>query len=98
MEKTTHIKLTIPSEELPVVLPVGGVDVLSILVIPCIDEASTLNSPKLLFAAAVRSVSSTEASDTIDVNSKASSTIKLPQLQVQRQSEEKLCILVFHML
>lgn len=97
MEKTTHIKLTIPSEELPVVLPVGGVDILSLIVIPCIDEALTLNSPKRLFAAAVRSVSTTEASDTIDVNSRASLTIKLPQLQVQRQSEEKCYILVFHM-
>ena len=49
------------------------------------DEALTANSPKLLFVAAVRSVFTTEASDTIDANSRASSTIKLPQLQVQRQ-------------
>ena len=76
---------TIPSEDLPVVVPVGGVDVLSITAIPCMDEALTANSPKLLFVAAVRSVFTTEASDTIDANSRASSTIKLPQLQVQRQ-------------
>ena len=49
------------------------------------DEALRSSSPKLLFVAAVRSVSTTEASDTIDVNLRASSTIKLPQLQVQRQ-------------
>ena len=76
---------TIPSEDLPVVFPVGGVDVLSSTAIPCMDEALTANSPKLLFVAAVRSVFTTEASDTIDGNSRASSTIKLPQLQVQRQ-------------
>ena len=49
------------------------------------DEALTANSPKLLFVAAVRSVFTTEASDAIDANSRASSTIKLPQLQVQKQ-------------
>ena len=48
------------------------------------NEALTAISPKLLFVAAVRSVSTTETSDTIDANSRASSTIKLPQLQVQR--------------
>ena len=79
---------TIPSEDLPVVVPVGGVDVLSIAAIPCMDEALTANSPKLLFVAAVRSVFTTEASDTIDANSRASSTIKLPQLQVQRPRED----------
>ena len=76
---------TIPSEGLSVVVPVGVVDGLSITAIPCTDEALTVNSPKLLFVAAVRSVFTTEASDTIDANSRASSTIKLPQLQVQRQ-------------
>ena len=76
---------TIPSEDLPVVFPVGGVDVLSFTAIPCMDGALTANSPKLLFVAAVRSVFTTEASDTIDANSRASLTIKLPQLQVQRQ-------------
>ena len=49
------------------------------------NEALTASFPKLLFVAAVRSVSTTEASDTIDLNLRASSTIKLPQLQVQRQ-------------
>ena len=32
------------------------------------DEALRASSPKLLFVAAVRSVSTTEASDTINVN------------------------------
>ena len=60
-------------------------DGLSITAIPCMDEALTANSLKLSFVAAVRSVFTTEASDTIDANSRANSTIKLPQLQVQRQ-------------
>ena len=98
MEKTTcmHIELNhtkdilqyikmYVSEDLPVGFPVGGVDGLSFTAIPCMDEALTANSPKLLFVAAVRSVFTTEASDTIDANSRASSTIKLPQLQVQKQ-------------
>ena len=38
--------------------------------------------------AAVRSVFTTEASDTSDENSRASSTIKLPQLQVRRQRDD----------
>ena len=76
---------SIPPEDPPVVVPVGGVGELSITAIPCMDEALTANSPKLLSVAAVRSVFTTEASDTIDANSRASSTIKLPQLQVQRQ-------------
>ena len=76
---------TIPSEGLPVVVPVGVVGGLSITAIPCMDKALTANSPKLLFVAAVRSVFTTETSDAIDENSRASSTIKLPQLQVQRQ-------------
>ena len=75
---------SIPSEGLPVVVPVGGVEELSITAIPSMDEALTANSPKPLFVAAVRSLVTTEASDTIDANSRASSTIKLPQLQVQR--------------
>ena len=79
------MSLTIPSEDLRVVVPVGGVDVLSVTAIPCMDEALTANSPKLLFVAAVRSVFTTEASDTIDASSRVSSTIKLPQLQVKRQ-------------
>ena len=37
---------------------------------PFTDEALTASSPKLLFVAAVQSVSNTEASDTINVNSK----------------------------
>ena len=52
------------------------------------DEALTANSPKFLFAVAVRRVSTTEASDTIDVNSRASMTVRLPQLQVQKQLED----------
>ena len=68
----------------------SGVTVLSITRIPFMDEALTTNSPKFLFAAAVRSVSTTEASDTIDVNSRASLTVRLPQLQVQRQLEDFL--------
>ena len=60
-------------------------DVLSFTAIPCMDGVLTANTPKLLFVVAVGSVFTTEASDTIDANSRASSTIKLPQLQVQRQ-------------
>ena len=73
-------------------------DVLSTIAIPCIDEALTLNPPKLLLAAAVRSLSTTEVSDTLNANSRARSTMKLPQLQVQRQSEETFCIPVFYMI
>ena len=51
------------------------------------DEALRASSPKLLFVAAVRSVSTTEASDTINVNSRASLTVRLPKLQVNRKSE-----------
>ena len=51
------------------------------------DEELTASSPKMLFVSAVRSVSTTEASDTIDVNSRASLTVRLARLQVQRQSE-----------
>ena len=51
------------------------------------DEALTASSPKLLFVAAVQSVSTTEDSDTINVNSRASTTVRLPQLHVGRQSE-----------
>ena len=58
------------------------------------DEALTSSSQKLLFVAAVRSVSTTETSDTIDVNSKASLTVRLPQLQVDRQSEDFLLFVV----
>ena len=65
---------------LAVVFSVGDVDALSITAMPRMDEALTRNSLKLLFAAAVRSVSTTNDSDTIDVNSTATSTIKLPQL------------------
>ena len=59
------------------------------------DEALTANSPKLLSVAAVRSVFTTEASDTIDANSRASSTIKLPQLQVQRQWDDFFSLVVW---
>lgn len=52
------------------------------------DEELTASSPKMLFVSAVRSVSTTEASDTIDVNSRASLTVRLVRLQVQRQSED----------
>ena len=47
------------------------------------DKALTENFPKLLFVAAVRSVSTT-ASDTIDINSRASLTVRLSQLQEER--------------
>ena len=40
-------------------------------------KALTVNSPKLLFVAAVRSLSTTKASDTIDINSRASLTVRL---------------------
>ena len=50
------------------------------------DEELTASSPKMLFVSAVRSVSTTEASDT-DVDSRASLTVRLARLQVQRQSE-----------
>ena len=59
------------------------------------DEALNASSPKLLFVAAVRSVSITEASDTINVNSRASLTVRLPQLHVDRQSEDFFCFLLF---
>ena len=62
--------------------------ILSITRIPFMDEALNASSPKLLFVAAVRSVSTTEASDAINVNSRASLTVRLPQLQVDRQSED----------
>ena len=51
------------------------------------DEELTASSPKMLFVSAVRSVSTTEASDTIYVDSRASLTVRLARLQVQRQSE-----------
>ena len=70
------------------VSPVGGVAVLPITAIPCMDEAFTANSPKLLFVAAFRSVSTTETSETVLLNLRASLTNKLPQLQEQRQSQE----------
>ena len=54
--------------------------VLSVTIIPFMDEALSTVSSKLLFVAAVRSVSTTEASDT-NVNSRASPTIKVTQLQ-----------------
>ena len=75
------------TEDVVVVFPVGGMTVLSITRIPFMDEASRASSPKLLFVAAVRSVSTTEASDTINVNSRASLTVRLPKLQVNRKSE-----------
>ena len=75
------------TEDVVVVFPVGGMTVLSITRIPFMDEALRANSPKLLFVAAVRSVSTTEASDTINVNSRASLTVRLPKLQVNRKSE-----------
>ena len=75
------------TEDVAVVFPVGGMTVLSIRRIPFVDEALRASSPKLLFVAAVRSVSTTEASDTINVNSRASLTVRLPQLQVDRKSD-----------
>ena len=52
------------------------------------DKALRASSPKLLFVAVVPSVSTTEASDTINVNSRASLTVRLPQLQVDRKAED----------
>ena len=75
------------TEDVVVVFPVGGMTVLSITRIPFMDEALRASSPKLLFEVAVRSVSTTEASDTINVNSRASLTVRLPKLQVNRKSE-----------
>ena len=60
------------TEDVALVFPVGGMTVLSITRIPFMDEALRARSPKLLFVAAVRSVSTTEASNTINVNSRAS--------------------------
>ena len=70
------------TDDVVVVFPVGGMTVLSVTRIPFMDEALRASSPKLLFVAAVRSVSTTEASDTINVNSRASLTVRLPKLQV----------------
>ena len=83
------------TEDVVVVFPVGGMTVLSITRIPFMDEALRASSPKLLFVAAVRSVSTTEASDTINVNSRASLTVRLPQLQVDRKSEDFFCFFLF---
>ena len=58
------------------------------------DEELTASSPKMLFVSAVRSVSTTEASDTFDVISRASLTVRLARLQVQRQSEDFLLCVV----
>ena len=58
------------------------------------DEELTASSPKMLFVSAVRSVSTTEASDTFDVISRASLTVRLERLQVQRQSEDFLLCVV----
>ena len=63
------------------------------------DEELTASSPKMLFVSAVRSVSTTEASDTIDVNSRASFcslTVRLVRLQVQRQSEDFFALCCFN--
>ena len=60
------------------------------------DEELTASSPKMLFVSAVRSVSTTEASDTIDVNSRASLTVRLVRLQVQRQSEDFFALCCFN--
>ena len=58
------------------------------------DEELAASSPKMLFVSAVRSVSTTEASDTFDVISRASLTVRLERLQVQRQSEDFLLCVV----
>ena len=80
------------TEDVAVVFPVGGMTVLSITRIPFMDEALRSSSPKLLFVAAVRSVSTTEASDTINVNSRASLTVRLPQLQVDKIRRFFVCL------
>ena len=61
------------------------------------DEELTASSPKMLFVSAVRSVSTTETSDTIDVDSRASLTVRLARLQVQRQSEYFFCFVLFYL-
>lgn len=58
------------------------------------DEELTASSPKMLFVSAVRSISTTEASDTFDVISRASLTVRPERLQVQRQSEDFLLCVV----
>ena len=80
------------TEDVVVVFPVGGMTVLSITRIPFMDKALRASSPKLLFVAAVRSVSTTEASDTINVNSRASLTVRLPQLQVDKIRRFFVCL------
>ena len=80
------------TEDVAVVFPVGGMTVLSITRIPFMDEALRSSSPKLLFVAAIRSVSTTEASDTINVNSRASLTVRLPQLQVDKIRRFFVCL------
>ena len=67
-------------------------DVFSATAIPCMDDALTANSPKLLLLAAFRSVSTTKASETAVLNSKASLTTKLPQLQVKTDHQKKRLI------
>ena len=51
------------------------------------DKALTANSPKLLFVATVRSVSTTKASDTIDINSRGQFDSQTSQLQVERHQK-----------
>ena len=77
------------TEDVAVVFPVGGTTVLSITRIPFMDEALRSSSPKLLFVAAVRSVSTTEASDTINVNSRASLTVRPQVAQANYESREQ---------
>ena len=69
--------------------------VLSIPRIPFMDKALRASSPKLLFVAVVQSVSTTEASDTINVNSRASLTVRLPELQVDRKAEDFFAFFLF---
>ena len=78
---------TIPLDGFAVVLPVGGVAVLSITAIPTMDEALTGNPPSLPSVIPLRSVEITQASETTDANSRARSTIKLPHLQAKRHHE-----------
>ena len=84
------------TEDVAVVFSVGGMNVLSITRIPLMNKCLTASSPKLLIVAAVRSVWTTEASDTINVNSRASLTVRLPQLQVERQSEDFFTLCCFN--
>ena len=60
------------------------------------DEQLTASSPKMLFVSAVRRVSTTEASDTFDVISRASLTVRLERLDCKYRDNQKIfCFVLF---